>query len=103
MEASHILGTSQEDLENNYYMKDVADLVERKIKQENAEFFLQFQMMLASNNRFMEEESYGEFVRNLTKNLESSESDNKANKLDRQAFEALRFMANQGANRTGGN
>jgi len=83
-------------------MVDIPQTIEKKAKSLNVDYFLQFQMMLASNNRVMKDEIYDEFVRNLTKNLEDSEGKQDADKLDHHALEALRLMTSKGANKTGG-
>ncbi len=83
-------------------MADIPKAIEKKAQFMNNDYFLQFQMMLASNNRIMQDENYEEFVRNLTKNLEDSEGKQEADKLDHHALEALRLMTNKGANKTGG-
>lgn len=83
-------------------MADIPNLIQEKFKNKNIDYFLQFQMMLASNNRVMKDETYKEFVRNLTKNLENNDKNSNAEKLDHHALETLRLMTSKGANRTGG-
>lgn len=101
-EVSHVLEISQKSLENDYYMVDIPGLVEKKRNERAAEYFMQLQLLIASNNRSLPDEGFENMVRNLTKNLEGEETKQETNKLDRQALETLRFMTNQGANRTGG-
>ncbi|MEN2464906.1 hypothetical protein [Ornithinibacillus sp. JPR2-1] len=100
-EVSSVLGVSQRVLETEYYMVDIPKLIEKKRKEQLADYFMQLQLSIASNNRVMEEEDYHNLVRNLTKILEE-ENKTEQNKLDRQKLEALRLMTNQGANRTRG-
>lgn len=101
-EASSILGISQVDLENKYYMVDIPEAIKEKYRERNIEHFVQFQMMLASNNRVMDEDNYKKFIENLTKNLRDDRSETgQGEELDRHAFETLRLLTQQGANRTG--
>lgn len=82
-------------------MVDIPGIIARKQEEKNIKIFLNYQMLIASNNRFMKDDAHKEFIRNLTKNLEGNKTE-QADKLDRDALEALRLMTNQGANRTGG-
>lgn len=95
------MDVSQEELENEFYMVDIPNLLEKKRKEEKADYHMQLLLHIAANSRALKDEGYEEFVRNLTKDFEKKQENN-ANKLDRQALETLRFMTNQGANRTGG-
>jgi hypothetical protein len=83
-------------------MVDIPKLIEKKRKQQLANYFMELQLLIASNNRVLDEDNYENFVRNLTKNLENEEDKAKQNKLDRHGLEALRLMTNMGANKTGG-
>lgn len=106
MASCQILGVSQTEIEEEFYMKDIPQLIEEKHtknRQEKInEYFIQLQLMIASNDRAMDPDDYKHLVRNLTKNLEDNESKNDTDKLDRQALETLRLMTSMGANRTGG-
>ncbi len=82
-------------------MVDIPGLVEKKRAEQNADYFMQLQLMTASNNRNMPDENYEKVVRYLTKNLEGKNTNQESNKTDRHALEALRLMTNQGANQTG--
>lgn len=79
-------------------MVDIPDLLEKKRKEEKAEYHMQLLLQIAANSRALKDEGYDEFVRNLTKDFEKETT----NKLDRQALETLRLMTKQGANKTGG-
>jgi hypothetical protein len=52
-------------------------------------------MILATNNRMLDEPDYKEYMRNLQKDLEIEEEQ----KFDRNKFEQLRALANSGGNR----
>lgn len=82
-------------------MVDIPELIANKRKQQSADRLMQLQLSLAANNRVMETDSYRGLIQNLTKDLEDRVGEQATDKLDRHAFEALRFMTNQGANRTG--
>lgn len=80
-------------------MVDIPKRLVNLQKEKKSDYLMNLQLAIASNNRSLENDPFNNLVRNLTKNLEEK---NDADKLDRNALEALRFMTNMGANKTGG-
>lgn len=80
-------------------MVDIPRLIKLKQKEKSSDNITKLQLLIASNNRTIEDEAFKDLIRNLTKNLEDK---SRQDKLDRNALEALRFMTNMGANKTGG-
>jgi hypothetical protein len=84
-----ILGVSQTDLENGYYMVDLPSLLSTKRKHDAANRLGEIVMRVATNNRGMEETEYKTFIRGLNKEAGVKQSD----KFDREKFEQLRQFA----------
>lgn len=79
-------------------MVDIHKLIKEKQTAEYAGYFMQLQLLLASNNRVLKDEEYKTFFESLTKPLKEKDGANNKGKLDRGAMEVLRFMTNRGAN-----
>ncbi|MBO1515056.1 hypothetical protein [Metabacillus bambusae] len=76
-------------------MTDIPKLLEAKAKERNEKIFKQIMVLLATNNRSLNEEKYEEFMKNITKQLDI----NPVDQFDREKFEHLRFLTNSGANK----
>lgn len=69
-------------------MVDLPFLIEKKHEQVNGERLTQLHLMIAANNRGMEEKDYKRFVEGLI----PEELKEDMNKFDRDKFEQLRSM-----------
>lgn len=86
---------SQKVIENEFYMVDLPNLLENKAKEKNNKVYEQILILLATNNRSLNEDDHKEFMENITKHIEVKNDD----QFDREKFEHLRFLTNSGANR----
>lgn len=84
----------QRVLETQFYMPDIPRLLEEKNKEKHRALLEQIFIRLATNSRALEEEEYKKFIQSITRNLDLKQE----NVFDRDKFEELRFMTNQGAN-----
>ncbi|MDW0113761.1 hypothetical protein QT711_11235 [Sporosarcina saromensis] len=83
-----MLNVSQTAIENEFYMVDLPFLIQKKHEQQNAELLVKLQLLIASNNRAMEESDYKQFINAITpKEIKAD-----MNKFDRDKFEQLRRM-----------
>jgi hypothetical protein len=89
------LNVSQVELENGYYMVDLPTLIEKKRKSIVEQRLGDIFMILATNNRGIEEAEYKTYINNLNKSLGIKIEE----KFDRNKFEELRMMTNMGGNR----
>ncbi|MCU9614075.1 hypothetical protein OEV98_10940 [Caldibacillus lycopersici] len=96
--AARVLGVTQKEIENEYYMVDLPDILKVKTKEQAARLFEQIMIRLATNQRFMPDDEYKQFVASIMPN------ENKAveNQFNREKFEELRMLTNMGVNRKGG-
>lgn len=76
-------------------MTDIPKLLEEKAKQRTKDYLQQIMLHLATNNRFMEESEYKQFIDGLTIGLGEPVSQ----EFNREKFEELRMLTNMGANR----
>jgi hypothetical protein len=90
------LGVSQYVIENEYYMVDIPEFLNQKAKQKNSQLLEQVMLLIATNNRVMEESDYKKFIKQLTNQAGIKPDDD----FDRAKFEHLRMMTNRGINRT---
>lgn len=88
MNASSILGVTQVDIETNFYMVDIPTLIEKKRLEQNLEKVTLLNLMIASNNRGMEDKEYREFIKPFVQNGSLLDM----NKFDRGKVEQLRSM-----------
>lgn len=88
LRASFILGVTREQLENEYYMVDIPDLLKMKQDKELADRLTLLNLLIASNNRVIEDRNYQDMVQNLI----PGEKNNR-NKFNREAIEKLRSMS----------
>ncbi|MBX6361280.1 MAG: hypothetical protein IRZ03_14510 [Acidobacterium ailaaui] len=92
------LGVSQHILETEYYMVDLPAIVDRH-RQLRAIQRLEFVGdLIASNNRSLDDSEYKRLMKSLQ--TEAGFDQRSSNdRFDREAFEQLRFLTAQGANR----
>jgi hypothetical protein len=90
-----VLGVSQTVLESEYYMVDLAKLLEAKRKQSAYSRLNDVFMTIATNNRGMEDSEYKKFIGGLNKELGIKAE----NKFNRDKFEQLRAMTEMGGNK----
>jgi hypothetical protein len=90
-----VLGVSQTVLENEYYMVDLVRTLEAKRKHDAAGRLNDVLMILATNNRGMDDAEYKKFIGGLNKELGIKAE----NKFNRDKFEQLRAMTEMGGNR----
>jgi hypothetical protein len=83
LDAAITLGTTQKQIETEFYMLDIFKAVERKNRQNARERILDLQI---TNSRHMEKEAYVEFVQSLNR---AAEFEDKVQKFDRNAMDAL--------------
>lgn len=88
LNTSFILGVSQVSLENDFYMVDLPELIQLKFKKEQAEKLTQLQILIASNNRSIEEKDYKLFINSMIPKDVKKVEDNLT--FDRNKFEQLR-------------
>jgi hypothetical protein len=89
IEASVAIGVSQVELENGYYMIDLPAVLESKRKQSALERLTDVHIILATNNRNLEEAEYKAFIRRLNKDVGIKEEQS----FNRDKFEELRMFA----------
>lgn len=73
-------------METQFYMVDIPKLIQQKREKESTERLIQLRLMIASNNRLMDDKDYSQFI-----NILSPEK--KLEKFDRSALERLRSMS----------
>ncbi|KAB2335087.1 hypothetical protein [Bacillus mesophilum] len=74
-------------------MIDIPSLLEEKAKEHQNKLLQQIMIRLATNERYMPDEEYKNFMRNITPKEQKEE------RFDREKFEKLRHITNMGANR----
>jgi hypothetical protein len=89
IEASVAIGVSQVELETGYYMVDLPAVLESKHKQSALERLTDVHLILATNNRSLEEAEYKAFIRRLNKDVGIKEEQS----FNRDKFEELRMFA----------
>ena len=90
-----ILNVPQTVLETSYYMVDLPKIIESVRKRDIVKRLGDLQMILATNNRGMEEADYKSYITGLNKSLGIKAEQ----KFDRAKFEELRALTGMGANR----
>jgi hypothetical protein len=90
-----VLGVSQTVLENEFYMVDLANLLEAKRKHSAYARLNEVFMTLATNNRGMEDAEYKKFISGLNKEVGVKAE----TKFNRDKFEQLRAMTEMGGNK----
>lgn len=65
LEASFILGVSQISIENDYYMRDIPELIQMHYRKMQSDKLAQLQILIASNARNLEEKEYAKFIKSL--------------------------------------
>jgi hypothetical protein len=88
---------SQFDIENKYYMIDLPDFVEKKKQMKAQDNLEQIHMLIATNNRGMEDKEFTSLIETLKKDIGFDLKPN--TEFDRDKFEELRFLTNMGANK----
>jgi hypothetical protein len=83
-----VLGVSQTVLECEFYMVDLANLLEAKRKLSASGRLNEVLLALATNNRGMDDAEYKKFIGGLNKELGIKPE----NKFNRDKFEQLRAM-----------
>lgn len=83
------LGVSQTALEDGYYMVDLPALLNAKRKQDSLNRLSDVYMLIATNNRSVEEDDYKSFIRGLNKEIGVKPEE----KFNREKFEELRNFA----------
>ncbi|PKH09864.1 hypothetical protein [Planomicrobium sp. MB-3u-38] len=76
------------DIENNFYMVDIPVLIEKKRTEQNLEKITLLNLMMASNNRTMEDKEYRSFIKPFLPKGSTADM----NKFDRGKVEQLRSM-----------
>ena len=90
-----MLGVSQIDIERNYYMVDLPELLVRKRKNDAMQRLTDLRVLIASNNRMIEDAEYKTLVNEFTKAVGIKPR----NTFDRNKFEQLRALTMMGANK----
>ena len=83
------MGVSQVELENGYYMVDLPAVLESKRKRDALKMLNEVYLILATNNRGIEEADYKSFIRRLNKDVGVKEDQG----FNRDKFEELRMFA----------
>lgn len=83
-----ILGVTQREIENDYYMVDIPKLIRAKAKQSAIRRLEEVRIALATNNRSSEDEDFKSLMNGLTRTAGIEN----ANHFDREKFEQLRMM-----------
>lgn len=96
VQAASALDVSQYEIENEFYMVDIPQLIEEKIKMKHRELYENFMILLATNNRSLEDNEFKKFMEDLSKPLMQQKQNSE---FDREKFEQLRLLTNMGANR----
>ena len=89
-----MLGVTQTELENGYYMVDLPAVIESKRKNIAVNRFYDIYTLLATNQRALENTESQSFIRAISKEMGVKESDS----FDRSKFEELRALTGMGAN-----
>lgn len=89
IEASVAMGVTQTDLENGYYMVDLPRVLESKRKHDALARLNDVYLILATNNRGIEEADYKAFIRRLNKDVGVKDEQG----FNRDKFEELRMFA----------
>jgi len=87
LEASFILGVSQVSIENDYYMRDIPELIQMHYRKLQSDKLAQLQTLIASNGRNLEEKAYDQYIKSLLP-PEANVEDNLT--FNRDKFEQLR-------------
>lgn len=90
-----MLGVSQVELENGYYMVDLAELMKHKRKHHAVSRLDEALLRLATNNRAFDEAEAKKYMRQITDSVGIKKSE----KFDRSAMEQLRAFTNMGGNK----
>jgi hypothetical protein len=85
---------SQTVIETEYYLVDLPDLLDKRREHDAQERMTTLQLMIAANNRAMNDEHYGKLTGELLRNSGVKQETG----FDRNAFEKLRAFTNSGAN-----
>jgi hypothetical protein len=94
IEVAVLLGVTQTELENGYYMVDLPAIIESKRKNIAVNRFYDIYTLLATNHRALESEESTSFIRGISKEIGVKEPDN----FDRSKFEELRALTGMGGN-----
>jgi thioesterase domain-containing protein len=87
-----VLGVSQVELERGYYMVDLAELMKQKRKHDAMRRMEDVQMILATNNRAIEDADSKKYMQTLTRTVGIKQEA----KFSREKFEELRAFTNMG-------
>ncbi|MGY6765685.1 hypothetical protein ACW73O_11680 [Faecalibacterium prausnitzii] len=82
-------------IDNEYYMVDLPAILEDKAKEKNAKLLEQVMIRLATNNRFMPDESYKKFMNQVVPDSDQPIE----GQFSREKFEELRMLTHMGINR----
>lgn len=85
-----MLGVPQIVLETSYYMVDLPELLKAKRKQNAATQLTELYLLIATNNRGMEDADYKKYIRGLTDELGMKQNET----FNRDSFEQLRMLSN---------
>lgn len=83
------MGVSQVSIENDYYMVDLPELIQMKYRKEQTDKLSQLQILIAANNRSIEEKEYKEFIQSIIPSDLKNPADNML-VFNRDKFEQLR-------------
>lgn len=86
MQSAFILSVTPVQLETEFYMVDIPKLIQKKREKENTDRMIQLRLLIASNNRMMDDKDYSQFINVLS-------PENRLEKFDRNAVERLRSMS----------
>jgi hypothetical protein len=85
---------SQTVIETEYYLVDLPDLLDKKREHESQERMTTLQLMVAANNRAMNDEHYGKLTGDLLRGAGVKQQTG----FDRGAMDKLHAFTNSGAN-----
>ncbi|WP_096436486.1 hypothetical protein [Alteribacter populi] len=94
-ESAVILGKTQRQIENEYYLVDLPELLDDKRRTDAIQRLADNHAQVANNGRRLEDEDYKEYRNALVRaaGIKPKET------FDRDKFEQLRMMAGNGANK----
>jgi hypothetical protein len=94
-DAAVILGKTQREIENEYYLVDLPDLIDAKNRIEAQQRLTSIQERVAANGRQMADEDYNRYRSALLKDAGIKAPSG----FDRDKFEELRAMTHKGGNK----
>lgn len=88
IDAAIILGVTQREIENDFYMVDIPKFIQSKTKQKALTRLEEIRLILATNNRAVEDDVFDSLMRSLTKTAGIDTT----MEFDRDKFEQLRML-----------